>query len=58
MRIMLRIMAVRQRVVTVRCVVEAEGEMGQVKELGWEEEVVAVRAHGVAVVLAVVAREW
>ena len=28
------------------------------KELGWEEVVVAVRAHGVAVVLAVVAREW
>ena len=44
--------------VTVRCVVEAEGEMGQVEELGWEEEVVAVGALGVAVVLAVVAREW
>jgi hypothetical protein len=44
--------------VTVRCVVGAAGEMGQVEELKRAEEVVAVGAHGVAVVLAVVAREW
>ena len=42
MLIMLRIAAAGPRVVTVRCVVEAEEEMGQVEELGWEEEVVAI----------------
>ena len=33
MLVMLRIVAVGPRVVTVRCVVGAEGEMGQVEEL-------------------------
>ena len=58
MLVMLRIVAVGPRVVTVRCVVGAAGEMGQVEELKRAEEVVAVGAHGVAVVLAVVARKW
>eukprot|EP00966_Prymnesium_polylepis_P256992 5936291-Prymnesium_polylepis.1 len=42
MLVMRRIAAAGPRVVTVRCLVEAEEKMGQVEELGWEEEVVAV----------------